>query len=157
MKNIILFSFLLIFISCDKDDGDSTGNEPDSFDNLFAFELDGKAYSFTDFEIKNDTVVRGPRVFLRKDDGDDRFTFNFLLTETGAFGMDWNDGSDFFFAEGDKNNTGFFTVDKSKSTVVKEIIDLDKKRIKATFSGIGEQALTDDTCTITNGVIQANF
>ncbi len=153
MKHFAIVVLLALFtISCSKDDNP----DPQNFENIFSFEINGQAYSFSDFEITHDTIVNGPRVFVRKDDGNNRFTFNFLLDKgVGTHGLNWNDGSDFFFS---RNELGdFFTLDPDKCTVVKEVVDLGQKQIKATFEGVGEQGLGDNTVSIANGLIQVQY
>lgn len=153
MKSISFLCFLVFFgitiVSCSKDDPDP------SFQNRFSFKLDDMAYSFSEFEISYDSIDQ--RIFVRRDEGDDIFTFNLLIDlPVGVeHPMNWHEGISFFNAKIPGGN--FLTVDSDDSKLIIQRHDTEKKQIEVTFQGIGLQSLSLETRTISEGVLNVQY
>ncbi|MDX1408638.1 MAG: hypothetical protein R3330_10910, partial [Saprospiraceae bacterium] len=84
------------------------------------------------------------------------FTFNFLLDwAEGIHGMNWNDGSSFFFARVPQGD--YWTLDPAKCPLTIERNDKTERQIEATFTAIAEQGGTTQTVTVTEGVLKVAY
>ena len=139
----------LVFLACSKDDPDP------QFQNEFSFKIDNVPYSFSEFEISYDSLDNN--VFIRKESGDDLFTFNLELDlPVGVESpMNWHDGISFFNAKIPGGN--FLTVDPNVCKLTIEEHDTVKNEVKVTFHGVGLQSLSQETKTFTDGILNVKY
>jgi len=154
IKNLLFFFLAISIISCSDEGDDGMGS--DNFEDQFSFTIDGKSYDFDEFEVKLDWLESQDRIFIRKEDGEEFFTFNLPLDlGDGTHGMDWNNGGPFFFM--DLEQGGFYTLDESTCKITVGSVDTLERRVKVTFEGIGTQAISSDQVEFSNGILNVNY
>jgi hypothetical protein len=153
-KLFLFVTILGFFLGCQKSE----------FQQQYSFTLDGTDYDFSDFITKTDWLESQNRLFVSKEDGNNVFNINFPLDlPNGKNGMEYRylqpaenaKISAWFYIRISAGD--FYTLDESTSTINVIEIDTLARTISATFSGVGSQAISDETVSFSNGVLKLEY